>query len=100
MSRPTPSQVSKQLVEIASMAEAGHDRRKVVKGLKKVLAAVDPTPSQVFSQAILHGPYSDMDLDMAVSKVQEYGNSMGLDPNLIAKAIEFTKKSGQELMFG
>ncbi len=56
---------------------------------------IPQTPSQVFSQVFLHGSGVNMSLDNALRAVQEYGVNVGLNPELIQQAVEYTKAKYQ-----
>lgn len=59
---------------------------------------IPQTPSQVFSQVFLHNgpqPRIDMSLDNALKAVQEYGVNVGLNPELVQQAVEYTRAKYQ-----
>ena len=48
------------------------------------------TPSQVFSQVLMHGWDPLRTLEQAIQAVEEFGMTAGLSPELIEQAIQFT----------
>ena len=52
---------------------------------------IPQTPSQVFSQVIMHGFDRSKPLQAALQSVKEYGALMKLDPMLVQQALEYTQ---------
>ena len=97
-----PSQIANHLAGVVTRINNSKrpDRSRVAAELRRVAAELDPlTPSQICSQALLHGLMEGPPEDLAtqIAKVKQYCAANNIDPNGCQEAIEYlTQANGDE----
>jgi hypothetical protein len=97
-----PSQIANHLAGVVAKINNSKkpDRSLVASELRRVAAELDPlTPSQICSQALLHGLMVEPPEDLAtqIAKVKQYCATNGIDPALCQAAVEYlTQAYGDE----
>ena len=83
-----PSQAAQKISDIALRVRmsSAPDRKRVAKALKRLAGEIDPSPSQLFSQALLHGFDLKRSLEEAMTEIERVGAQAGLDATIIEDA--------------
>ena len=89
-----PVKVAQQLAEIASkvLSARNPSRRRVAAELRRMAALVDPTPSQIFSQAAMTiGSPDEYTVPAVMAVIDKFCADRGIDSSTCEKAKRYAE---------